>query len=89
MNIIHQILCYTVADVHATYIFTQEVPKTMNKMQLELVQSRKEHNATIKQLNEIVVQMDEKITTILPPAQSSEAITKVFWHSTCTISVFN
>jgi len=47
-------------------------------MQNELVQSRKKHNATIKQLDEIVVQMDEKIKTILPPAQSSEAITKVF-----------
>ena len=56
----------------------QEVPKRMNKMQLELVQSRKEHNAIIKQLNEIIVQMDEKIKTILPQAQSSEAVTKVF-----------
>jgi len=51
----------------------------MNKMQLELVQSRKEHNATIKQIDEIIVEMDEKIKTIL--AQASE---KVFCHSTCT-----
>ena len=53
-------------------------------MQLELVKSRKEHSATIKQLNEIVVQMNEKINNILPHAQSLEAVTKVFWHSTCT-----
>jgi len=52
-------------------------------MQLELIQSRKEHNATIKQLDEIIVQMNEKIKTILAQAQSSEEITKVFCHSTC------
>ena len=47
-------------------------------MQVELVQTRKERNATIKQLNEIVVQMDEKIKTTLPQAQSPEPVTKVF-----------
>ena len=52
-------------------------------MQDQLLQTRKEHNATIKQLNEIAVQMDERITT-LSQARSSEPVTKVFWHNVCT-----
>ena len=48
-------------------------------MQVELVQTKKEHNTTIKQLNEIVAQMDEKIKTILPQAQLTEPVTKVFF----------
>ena len=56
-------------------------------MQIELVQNRKEHNTTIKQLNEIVVQMDEKIKTTLPQAQLSEPVTKVF-YTLHVLSVF-
>ena len=41
-------------------------------MQIELVETRKEHNTKIKQLNEVVVQMNEKITTTLSQAHSSE-----------------
>ena len=56
-------------------------------MQIELVQNRKEHNTTIKQLNEIVVQIDGKIKTTLPPAQSPEPVTKVF-YTQHVLSVF-
>ena len=46
-------------------------------MQAELVQTRKEYNATIKQLNEIVVRMAEKGRYSLPQTVSSHSTTKV------------
>ena len=49
----------------------------MNKVQFELVKTRKERNDTIKQLNKIVVQMDEKIRNTLPRQVSSYQTIKV------------
>ena len=49
----------------------------MNKVQFELVKTRKERNDTIKQLNKIVVQMDEKIRSTLPRQVSFHQTVKV------------
>jgi len=60
----------------------------LNKMQAELVQTRKEYNATIKQLNEIVVRMAEKGRYNLSQTESSDSTTKVImsqyvYHQYC------
>jgi len=54
-------------------IFTQDIPNTINKKQLELAQS----NDTIKQLNEIIVQMGEKLRSTKPQLVSSNQSIKV------------
>ena len=57
---------------------TQDIPNTLSKLQAELVQTRKERNTTIKQLNEIIVKMAEKVRYSSPQAVSSDPTTKVF-----------
>ena len=57
---------------------TQDIPNTLSKLQAELVQTRKERNTTIKQLNEIIVKMAENVRYSLPQAVSSDPTTKVF-----------
>ena len=46
-------------------------------MQIELVQTRKEHNTIIKQLNEIILQINEKMKSSLLQAESPDPVEEV------------
>ena len=56
---------------------TQDISDSIDKMKAELAQNRKEPSSTIKQLNEMIVRMEENVRYSLPQAASPDPTTKV------------